>query len=90
MEELKRRITAASNGRQKLESWMLAAATPMHILVRMRRNLYAKKRDLAGPFSAVDRALLCQPDASEDLRARGRLCLALGGHKAAKWALSLP
>lgn len=85
--ELERRVAAAGGGKGKLERAHLAAATPKQILARMLRNLknlYAKQRDFARAFGAVDRILLCQPDAWEDLRDRGLLCSALGGADAAR------
>ena len=86
-EELARRLAIASGGRAKLDRSMLAAATPKQVLARMLRNLknlYATQRDFARAFSAVDRVLLCQPDAWEELRDRGLLCSALGGAEAAR------
>jgi regulator of sirC expression with transglutaminase-like and TPR domain len=66
---------------------LLAAAPAREILARMLRNLkllYLRRRDLPRAFSAVDRLLLAQPDSAEDLRDRGILCGALGGHAAAR------
>lgn len=85
--ELASRLSKGSAGGQKLERWMLAAATPKQTLARMLRNLkhlYSKKKDYARAFSAVDRVLLLQPDSAEDIRDRGLLCLELGGRDAAR------
>jgi regulator of sirC expression with transglutaminase-like and TPR domain len=84
--DLSSRLAKGSHG-QKLERWMLAAATPNQTLARMLRNLkhlYSKKRDHARAFSAVDRALLVQPQSAEDIRDRGLYCLELGGSDAAR------
>jgi len=92
LDELSQRLAKASHGRQKLDRWMLAAATPREILARMLRNLknlYSRQRDFARAFSAVDRVLLLQPDAPEDLRDRGLLCGSLGGTEAAQRDLAL-
>jgi regulator of sirC expression with transglutaminase-like and TPR domain len=85
--DLARRLGAASGGRQKLDRWMLAAATPRETLARMLRNLknlYTRTGDLPRAFSAVDRVLVLQPNALDDLRDRGLLCAKLGGVDAAR------
>jgi regulator of sirC expression with transglutaminase-like and TPR domain len=91
MADLARRAMKASGGKQRLDRWMLAAATPRETLARMLRNLknvYARSGDHARAFSAVDRALVLQPDSIEDVRDRGLLCAQLGGADAARRDLS--
>jgi regulator of sirC expression with transglutaminase-like and TPR domain len=92
LDDLAQRLARATSGRQKLDRWMLAAATPKQILARMLRNLknlYSKQRDFARAFSAVDRVLLVQPEAHDDLRDRGLYCATLGGNDAARRDLTL-
>ena len=92
VDDLAQRLAKASNGRQKLDRWMLASATSKQILARLLRNLknlYTQQRDYARAFSAVDRVLLVQPEATDDLRDRGLLCSRLGGTEAARRDLAL-
>ena len=85
--ELDRRLREATAGRQRLEPWMVRAASPRAVVARMLRNLkgvYLRRRDLPRALAAVDRLLVATPDSADDVRDRAILCDKLGGHAAAR------
>jgi len=85
--EAELRERARKAGVPQFDERLLEPASSRQVVARVLRNLknlYAKHRDFARAFSAVDRLLVAVPDSWEDVRDRGLYCQSLGGLPAAR------
>ncbi len=85
--DMEERHRESARGRDSFDRSLLAAAPPRQVVARMLRNLknlHMKHGDLPRAFSAVDRLLVAQPDAIDEVRDRGLLCALLGANDAAR------